>query len=301
MKIGIIGMGWVGASVASSILHAGVATELLLHDVRSALAEGEAMDLRHGAAFHPSATVQATSIEEMQDADAVVIAAGKGGGPSDSRLDLLRTNAAIIGAIASQLASLRGMLVVVTNPVDLMTQVAAEASGLPLERVIGTGTMLDTARLRQALGRRLDVDARSIHAQVVGEHGDSEVVLWSLARVGGNPVRSWPGWTAEDESAIAREVRTAAYEIIARKGATNHAIGVVTSTLLRWALRGTRRVLTVCRVQEGAMGIRDLAISLPTIVGKDGAVEVLEPEVDESEREALARSAETLRRARASL
>ncbi|MEM7135192.1 MAG: L-lactate dehydrogenase [Myxococcota bacterium] len=301
MKIGIIGMGWVGASVASSILHSGIATELLLHDVKAELAEGEAMDLRHGAAFHPSATVRAAAIEEMQDADAVVIAAGKGGGPADSRLDLLRTNAGIIGAIARELASLRGMLVVVTNPVDLMTQVAAEASGLPLDRVIGTGTMLDTARLRQALGERLDVDARSIHAQVVGEHGDSEVVLWSLARVGGNPIRSWPGWTAEGEAEIAREVRTAAYEIIARKGATNHAIGVVTATLLRWALRGTRRVLTVCRVQEGAMGIRDLAISLPTIVGQEGAVEVLEPEMDESERAALAHSVETLRRARSSL
>lgn len=290
-------MGWVGASVASSTLHTGTATELLLNDARPGLAEGEAMDLRHGASFYPSATVRAVEIEDMLDADAVVIAAGRGGTESESRLDLLQSNASIVAGISRRLARLRGLLLVVTNPLDVMTQVAAEASGLPHERVIGTGTMLDTARLRQILGHRLDLDPRSIHASVVGEHGDSEVVLWSGARLGGVPLREWPGWTAQDEATIGEEVRDAAYRIIAKKGATNHAIGVVTAALLRWSLRGTRRILTIARVQDGAAGIRDLAISLPTVVGHDGAVRVLEPSMDSKEREAFERSAEVLREA----
>jgi len=297
MKIGIVGMGWVGASVASSILHSGLATALLLDDAKPGLAEGEAMDLAQGVSFYPTASVRAASIEEMLDANAVVIAAGKGGGPKDSRLDLLRVNATIVHDIARRLSEMRGMLVIVTNPVDIMTRVAAEASGLPLARVIGTGTMLDTARLREALGRALDLEPRSIHAQVVGEHGDSEVVLWSGAQLGGVPLRAWPGWSRERELEIAHEVRNAAYEIIARKGATNHAIGLVTAALLRWTLRGGRRILTISRVQEGAAGIRDVAISLPTIVGSKGAVQVIEPEMDAEEREGLERSVEVLRRA----
>lgn len=298
MKIGIVGMGWVGSSVALSILNSGLATELLLDDAKPGLAEGEAMDLAHGAAFYPSASVRAASIEEMLDADAVIIAAGRGGGPTESRLDLLRVNAAIVQDIAKRLSAMQGMLVILTNPVDVMTQVAAEASGLPLQRVIGTGTMLDTARLREALGRTLELEPRSIHAQVVGEHGDSSVVLWSGARLGGVTLRAWPGWTREKELEIADDVRNAAYKIIAKKGSTNHAIGLVTAALLRWSLRkGGRRILTISRVQEGAAGIRDVAISLPTIVGPEGAVEVIEPDMDADEQEALHRSAEVLRQA----
>ena len=297
MKVGVVGMGWVGSSVAVSILQKGVASELLLNDVRPGLAEGEAMDLAHGASFYPTARVRAASLEEMLDSDAVIIAAGKGGGPTDSRLDLLRVNATLVSDIAARLRGMRGILVLVTNPVDVMTQVAAEASELPYPRVIGTGTMLDTARLRATLGRRLEMEPRSIHAQVVGEHGDSEVVLWSGARLGGRSLRSWPGWTVDQEKAVADEVRTAAYEIIARKGATNHAIGLVTATLLKWMLSRGRRVVTVSRVQEGAAGIRDVAISLPTIVGPEGAVEVIEPDMDAAEREGLERSAEVLRKA----
>ena len=298
MKIGIVGMGWVGASVASSILHSGLATELLLDDAKPGLAEGEAMDLAQGAAFYPTASVRAASLDEMLDADAVIIAAGKGGGPKDSRLDLLRVNATIVHDIAQRLSAMQGMLVIVTNPVDVMTQVAAEASGLPLPRVIGTGTMLDTARLREALGRTLDLEPRSIHAQVVGEHGDSSVVLWSGAQLGGVRLRERPGWSREKELEIAHEVRNAAYEIIAKKGSTNHAIGLVTAALLRWTLRaGGRRILTISRVQEGAAGIHDVAISLPTIVGRRGAVEVIEPEMNAEEQEALHRSADVLRQA----
>lgn len=301
MKIGIIGLGWVGSSVAISTLHSGICRELLLNDVRPGIAEGEAMDLAHGASFYPTARVRAAAIEDMVDADAVVIAAGRGGGPTETRLELLRDNAAIVAGIARALSGMRGMLVILTNPVDVMTQIAVEASGLPPERVIGSGTMLDTARLRQVLGRELDLDPRSVHAHVVGEHGDSEVVLWSTAQIGGLPLRDWDGWSTEHETRIATEVRRAAYEIIERKGATNHAIGLVTAALLRWALRGERRVLTVSRLQSGVLGLPECAISLPTIVGSEGAVRVLAPDVSLAEREAILRSAEVLREARRSI
>lgn len=301
MKIGIIGTGWVGASVAISVLQSGVARELLLQDVRQAVAEGEAMDLAHGASFYPAAEVRAAEVEDMIDCDAVVIAAGQGGTKDQSRLELLRHNARILTDLSRRLSGLRGLLIVVTNPVDVLTQLATEASGLPPARVIGTGTMLDTARLRQVLGRELRLEPRSVHAQVVGEHGDSEVVLWSSAQVGGIALRRWPGWRTEREAALATEVRRAAYEIIQRKGATNHAIGLVTAALLKWALRGERRVLTVSRVQEGAAGVRGVALSLPAVIGRDGATDIVVPDMDGPEREALARCAEVLRAARASI
>jgi L-lactate dehydrogenase len=296
-RIGIIGTGWVGSSVAISVLHSGVAGELLLHDLNEAVAEGEALDLVQGSSFYPTADVRTAPVEEMVDVDAIVIAAGRGGRPGETRLDLLRDNADIVRGIGRKLSRCRGVVVVVTNPVDVLTRVVIEASGLPPARVLGTGTLLDTARLRQMLGREFRLDPRSIHAQVIGEHGDSEVVLWSGARIGGLPLASWPGWTRDREVALAQEVRTAAYEIIRRKGATNHAIGLVTAELLRGMLRGERRVLTVSRVQEGACGVRGTALSLPTIVSADGGVEVIEPELSVDERAALDRSAAVLERA----
>ena len=296
-KIGIIGTGWVGSSIALSLLHTGVASEVILHDAKQPIAEGEAMDLVHGSWFYPAALVRTGTVEEMRDCDVVVVTAGVGGGPGQSRLELVKTNARIVADIGRQLHGGRGILVVVTNPVDIMTLVLARVSGLPAPRVIGTGTMLDTARLRQVLGRELRLDPRSIHGQIVGEHGDSEVVLWSGAQVGGRPLRGWPGWSVAREAQVATEVRTAAYEIIRRKGATNHAIGLVTAALIKGIVRGERRVLTVSRVQEGALGLRGVALSLPAIVSSAGAEEVLEPGMDATELEGLRHSADVLRQA----
>lgn len=300
-RVAIIGTGWVGSSVAISTLQLGVADELLLNDVRTEVAEGEAMDLAHGSSFYPAAAVRTATIEEMIDADAIVIAAGRNGKPGESRLALLRDNATVARELGARLATARGAIVVVTNPVDVLTRVVLEASGLPPARVIGTGTMLDTARLREALGRELKLDPCSVHAQVVGEHGDSEVVLWSSVQIGGVPLAQWPGWRADRETPMENKVRTAAYEIIKRKGATNHAIGLVTATLLRTILRGERHVLTVSRWQEGASGLRDVALSMPTIVGSGGAELVLEPEMLPQERERVERSAQVLRDAYASV
>ena len=299
--VGIIGTGWVGTSVAISTLHSGAADELWLHDVRGDVAEGEAMDLAHGAAFYQPCVVKVASIEAMRACQVVVVAAGRNGKPGESRLDLLRDNARVVADIGRTLAGFDGTIVLVSNPVDVLTQVMTDASGLPPARVLGTGTLLDTSRLRQMLGKRLHLATNSIHAQVVGEHGDSEVVLWSGAQVGGVPLRSWPGWSRADEDALALEVRRAAYEVIARKGATNHAIGLVTAHLLRCMLRGERRALTVSRVQEGAFGLHGVALSLPTVVGRDGGTTVLQPGLDATELAALQQSAQVLRQAHATL
>ena len=299
--VSIIGTGWVGTSVAISTLHSGAADELWLHDLNGAMAEGEAMDLTHGAAFYPDCQVRTATIDEMRRSQVVVVAAGRGGRPNESRLDLLRDNARIVGDIGRALAGFGGTIVMVTNPVDVLTGVMQQASGLPPERVLGTGTMLDTARLHQMLGRELRVAPPSIHAQVVGEHGDSEVVLWSSAQVGGLPVRQWAGWSADTEARLATEVKRAAYEVIQRKGATNHAIGLVTAALLRCLLKDERRVLTVSRVQQGACGVQGLALSLPTVVGAHGGVQVLVPQMDAVETAALARSAQVLQAAAAGL
>lgn len=307
MRIGIVGLGWVGASVAISTLHRGIARELWLADVRDGLAEAEAMDLAHGAPFYPRCDVRAASVEEMaQGCDAIVIAAGKGALPGRSRLDALATTAAIARDLGAGLRGARGVVIVVTNPVDVMTQLVAESSGLPAERVLGTGTMLDTARLRHELSERIGIDERSIHAHVLGEHGDSQVVAWSSATVGGRPLRELPGFTPTDEPAIAETVRRAAYRIIEKKGATNHAIGLVTATLLQCLLRDEHRLLTVSSLHDGGeatelLGRDPVALSLPMVVGRGGAQRLVAPRLEDVERAALRRSAAALRAARASV
>jgi L-lactate dehydrogenase len=297
VRVGIIGTGAVGASVAISTLHSGIAQELLLHDLRAAVAEGEAMDLADGVPFYPTATVRSAPLEDLIVTDALVIAAGRNGRPNESRLDLLRDNVSVIREIGRRLRDYAGVAIVVSNPVDVLTRELARASGLPVERVLGTGTMLDTARLRQSVGLTLRIDPQSVHALVVGEHGDSEVVLWSSAAAAGVPLRQWPEWSATLEQNLADGVRTAAYEIIRHKGVTNHAIGLVSAALLRAVLRGEDRMLTVSRVHDGAAGIRDVALSLPAVVGHGGAHRVVVPTMTPDEHERLERSAEVLRKA----
>lgn len=299
--VGIIGTGWVGASVAMAVLQTGAAEEVWLHDSKTAIAEGEAMDLAHGAAFYPRCAVRAVPLDAMRNAAVVVVAAGRGGKPGESRLDLLRDNARLVADIGRLLTGFAGTVVLVTNPVDVLTQVMTVASGLPPERVLGTGTMLDTARLRQMLSQALQVATQSIHAQVIGEHGDSELVLWSAAQVGGVPLREWPDWNSDTEQCLAHEVCVAGYEVILRKGATNHAIGLVTARLVECLLGDQHRVLTVSRVQHGACGVEGVALSLPALVGRAGAIRVLEPAMTELEAASLAHSARVLKAAQQSV
>ena len=296
-SIGIIGMGWVGSSVAISLLHKGVCQELLLHDIREGLAEGEAMDFNHGSSFYQSANVKATSIQEMRSCSAIVITAGRGGKPGETRLDLLGENINIARSIAQELIGYQGILIIVSNPVDVLTYYYQKFSKIPPARVIGTGTMLDTARLKEMVGKQLNLDPRSVHAQVVGEHGDSEVVLWSKASIGGEHISRWKYWATNFEEEIAEKVRIAAQEIIKRKGATNHAIGLVTAQLLKWILRGERRIITVSSVIDKVHGIEDVAISLPSLVSQHGVEEVLEISMSEAEKKKFLHSAKVIRKA----
>ncbi len=296
-SIGIIGMGWVGASVAISIIHKGICNKLIVNDVRNEIAEGEAMDMNHGSPFTTSVDVVSGSIEDMIDCNAIVITAGRGGKPGETRLDLLNDNVKIAKNISGRLKGFKGLLIIVANPVDVLTYFYQKFTGLPSSKVIGTGTMLDTARLREMIGKRLNIDPKSVHAQVVGEHGDSEVVLWSRASMGGVSLRNWPDWKQEYEEEIGLNVKKAAYEIIQRKGATNHAIGLVTATLLKWLLRGERRIINVCTVLSGTHGLHDLAISLPSLVSADGVEEVLEMLMEDEEKENLLKSADIIQKA----
>lgn len=294
-RIGVIGLGWVGTSVATAVLQQGLASELLINDVRTAVAEGEALDFADAALLYPAARVRAVPFEEMTGADAIVVAAGRGGRPVESRLDLLRDNARIAYGLASRLTGYGGVVIMVSNPVDLLTEVFREAAGLSPARMLGTGTTLDSMRLRKALADELGIHPQSVHAQVLGEHGDSQVVNWSAAQVAGRPLRGWPSWSVARERIIAERVRQAAYEIIRRKGATNHAIGMVTANVLSAVLNDQRRVLNVSRRQEGALGLHEVALSLPAVVGAGGAEQVIEPNLDAEERQALLRSADLLR------
>lgn len=294
-SIGIIGMGWVGASVAISILHRGICRELLLNDVREGIAEGEAMDLNHGTSFFPTANVKAAEIEEMLDCRAIVVTAGRGGSGKETRIQLLQDNIGIAREISRKLVGYTGILIVVANPVDVLTYFYQKYTAIPAHRVIGTGTLLDTSRLREAIATRLNIEPKTIHAHVVGEHGDSELVLWSRAAIGGLNLRDWSEWKRPFEKEIEEEVRTAAYEIIRRKGATNHAIGLVTAELLKWIFRGERRVVTLSSVLSGEYGLSELAISLPVIISENGVDRVLEMELKEEETMRLKKSAEVIK------
>lgn len=290
-------MGWVGSSTAISILQQGICSELLLNDVENNIAEGEAMDLNHASSYYPSAEVRGASVEEMMHCKAIVITAGRGGKPDESRLDLLKENLKILKDLSRKLITYKGILIIVTNPVDVLTYYYQKYTGLPPHRVIGTGTMLDTARLREMLGSQLNIDPKSVHAQVIGEHGDSEVVVWSKAVIGGVALRQWQDWSKGDEKQIGRKLTKAAHEIIKRKGATNHAIGMVTASLLACIFRNERRILNLSTLLTGQHGFEDLALSLPSVISEDGVAEVLEINLDEDEQQALQSSAEVLREA----
>lgn len=290
-------MGWVGSSLAISILNSGFCRELLVNDIRPGIAEGEAMDLNHGASFFPTARVEAVALAEMKTCKAIVVTAGRGGKPGETRLDLLRENLAIAKEIARELKDFRGLLIVVSNPVDVLTYFYEQYTDLPPGHVIGTGTFLDTVRLRQKVGVKLQLDPRNVHAQVVGEHGDSEVILWSSATIGGIALRKWAGWSPALEAKLGESVRTAAQEIIRRKGATNHAIGLVTATLLRWLLRGERRIVSLSVPLAPEQGLGEVALSLPCLLSAQGVESILPLSANAAERRALEKSAAVLRRA----
>jgi L-lactate dehydrogenase len=291
----------VGTTFAYSLLLSGLAAEIVLVDADRDRAEGEAMDLNHAVPFTRPARVWAGDPSDCAGAAVSVIAAGVAQRPGETRLDLLRRNAEIFAEIVPAVARANpeGILLVATNPVDLLTDVALERSGLPPERVIGSGTILDTARFRYLISRHVGIDPRSVHAYIVGEHGDSEVPVWSLANVAGMRLDAFCAahdiaFDDDVRRRIAGETRDAAYAIIERKGATYYAVAAGLLRIVEAVLRDQRTVLTVSTCVREYEGV-DVCLSLPTVIDRGGASRVLRLELDPTEAAALRRSAEILR------
>ncbi len=301
-KVAIIGMGKVGTTFAYALSLRRLVNEIVLVDVDAGRAEGEAMDLRHGLPLIGPMDIRSGGYEAVRGADIVVITAGAGQVPGQTRLELLGKNAAVVRDIAANLLALGGepILIVATNPVDVLTHRLLEQTGFPPSRVMGSGTVLDSSRLRQMLAQELNVDVRNVHAHVIGEHGDSELAVWSRANVSGIPLGDFcagrcVGYGQEFRDRIQDEVRRAAYEIIARKGSTAYAVGVALTRIVEAIVRDEKSVLTVSTATRGLYGLPDVSLSLPCVIGEDGIELVVDSGLAPAELEALRASAEVLR------
>lgn len=304
MKVGVIGAGLVGSAAAYALSLNGVANEIVIVDLNAALAQAQAEDISHAVPFAHAVIVRSGEYADLDGAAVVIIAAGVGQKPGETRLQLLDRNAAVFRTILPPIlaAAPDTILIIATNPVDIMTQAATRISGLPPSRVIGSGTVLDTARFRALLAGHLGIAPQSVHGYVVGEHGDSEVLVWSSATAGTVSAAAFAAQvrspiTAAVKATIDDGVRNAAYKIIAGKGATNYGIGAGLSRLVRTILRDERAVMTVSVINDDVLGVHDIALSLPRVIGSEGIVLNLDPALDLAEEEALRQSALILKEA----
>lgn len=303
-KVVITGAGDVGASFAYALVQAGLAEEIALIDLNADLVQGQVLDLSHGLPFVAPVHVHAGTADDYADATVIVITAGAKQRPDESRLDLLNRNAAIMSHIADNIvvSESHAVVVVVSNPVDVLTYVALRRSGLPKNRIIGSGTVLDSARFRYLLSRHCNIDVRNVHAYILGEHGDSEVAVWSMTHVAGMPIAEYcaicgrcAGWQEAKED-IVRQVRESAYHIIGYKGATCYGIGLALVRIIGAVLRNERSVLTVSSLLEGEFGIRGVCLSVPCIVNTNGVDRIVEGKLSLEEARALSSSAQVLRK-----
>ncbi len=301
-KAAVIGCGFVGASIAFRFLQQGLFSHLVLVDANREKAEGEAMDLSDGLPYGAAMEITAGGYDDIADCGLVVITAGVNQKPGETRLQLIERNAAIMKSIIGEITArpFEGILLIVSNPVDVLTHVARELSGYPRERVIGSGTVLDTGRLKQLLGVELGVDSRNVHAFIVGEHGDSELPVWSGANVSGLGLDDFCRLRGLElhppvRERIYREIRDSANEIIKRKGATYYGIAMAVGRIAACIVRDEHAILPISVALEGEYGLDHLALSIPSIVGKNGLEKVLEIPLDQAERAALNSSAQQLK------
>ncbi len=301
-RVGVIGTGMVGASFAYALMQRGLANEMVLIDTKRERAEAEAMDLNHGLPFVRPMQIWAGDYSDLAGAAITVVTAGAAQQPGETRLQLLERNTTILREVIPAIVRHNpdGVILLASNPVDLMTYLTVQLSGLPSGKVIGSGTILDTARFRALLGEHYTVDPRSVHAYIVGEHGDSEVPLWSLANIGGVPLRDFrsAGGVSYDQATlqnIFERTRDAAYTIIERKGATYYAIGLGLLAITEAILRNQHTVLTVSSLMNKKHNVPEICISLPSIVGARGIEAVLQLPLSAEEDVAFRRSASTLR------
>lgn len=305
MKTGIVGSGFVGATAAYALVMRGVGRRVVLVDQNKVRAAAEADDIFHAVPFAHPLEVTAGDYSDLTDCKIVVVSAGVGQKPGETRLELLGRNARVFEQVIPNILqhAPQTILLIATNPVDVMTHIAAHYAsklGVPSSRVIGSGTTLDTARLRTLIGRRLNVDSQHIHAYVLGEHGDSELLPWSLVAVGGIPLEEFctgsdTSLCPEDYAEIEEKVRKAAYHIIEGKGATYYGVGSAIARIVEVILQDERSILTVCTPMREVVGVKDVTISLPNLVGGEGIITTFFPKLNETETEALRSSAQVVR------
>ena len=301
-KLAGIGCGFVGSASAFALMQSGLFSEMVLIDANQARAEGEALDISHGLPFAKPMKIYAGDYPDLADASLIVVTAGAGQKPGETRLDLVKKNVAIFRSIIPSITryNKEAILLIVANPVDILTYAAAKLSGFPENRVFGTGTVLDTARLKYLLGEHLQVDSRAVHAFILGEHGDSEIVAWSSANVSGLPLHNFcemRGYFDHDAAmeTLAAGVKNSAYEIIEKKGATYYGIAMSVRRVCEAIVRDEKSILPVSSVQHGSYGIDGVALSLPAVVGKDGVETIVPIALSEAEITALRASAQTLK------
>jgi len=301
-RVVLVGTGAVGCSFAYAMLNQGAAEELVLIDINKEKAEGEAMDLNHGVPFAPSPMkIWNGTYADCKDADIIVITAGAPQKPGETRLDLVEKNAKIFKGLIGEImdSGFDGIFIIATNPVDILTYATWKYSGLPKERVIGSGTILDTSRLRYMLGDYLNVDSRNIHAYIIGEHGDTELPVWSHATVGAQSLQEFmkahQQYSREELDRIFVNVRDAAYHIINRKGATYYGIGMSLVRLVKAILQNQNSILTLAAYLDGQYGHSDVYIGVPTIVNRSGIREIIELPLNEEEQQKFAHSVQVLR------
>lgn len=301
-KCAVIGVGFVGATSAFTLATSGLFSEIVLLDANQKKAVGEAADISHGISFAQPCIVRAGDYPDLAGCGLIVIAAGANQKPGETRIELLGRNRAILESILSRLLTVNrdAILLIVSNPVDILTYMAQRISGLPPERVIGSGTVLDTSRLKHLLGRHLGVDSRNVHAFIIGEHGDSELAVWSSANISGVDLSDYCRISGKDYSfdalnRIYESVRDAAYTIIEGKGATYYAIGMAVRRIAAAIVRDEHSVLPVSSLVSGHYGMRDVCLGLPCVLGSSGVETVLDIPLAPAETERLQSSAAKLR------
>ena len=301
-KVAVIGCGFVGSSSAFALMMSGLFSEMVLIDSDRERAEGEALDISHGMPLARPMKIYAGGYDDVTDAAIIVVTAGANQKPGETRLDLVKKNVAIFKSIMPEISKrkYKGILLIVANPVDILTYTAVRYSGLPSSRVIGSGTVLDTARLKYLLSEHLGVDSRSIHAYIIGEHGDSEFAAWSSANVSGVPLYDFCKMRGhshfEDaQKKIEADVRNSAYEIIKRKHATYYGIAMSVKRICEAIIRDEKSVLAVSSLMEDVYGVEDVALSMPAIVGKDGVETLIPVRLSVDEQRKLRESAEILK------
>jgi L-lactate dehydrogenase len=304
-KVVIVGAGSVGATYCYALAQSGLADEIVLLDMNEDLVKGQVLDLGHGQPFFPTVIIRSGSIIDYSDAHLIVITAGAAQKPGETRLELIRKNAGIVGGIAEEIAAYnkKGVMLIVSNPVDVLTYVALKRSGWEKGRVIGSGTVLDSSRFRHLLSKHCGIDIHNVHAYILGEHGDSEFAAWSMTNVAGINIDEFcpvcgncADWKKQQQL-IEQQVRDSAYHIINYKGSTQFAVGLALVKITGAILRSQNSVLTVSTLLQGDFGIGDICLSVPSVVSDSGVTRIIENPMTKKELSALSHSANVLRNA----